>query len=141
MTGLPHHTYMQDIATTLTSWALAPTHWTATTDEDHHLLVAEFHFAAGTSNTRHWPNGVYLTWTHTTGWRLNETPGNTWGTPRSWPLSDSSMTYSDPRQVAADVRARVDHGLDGWEPGPICITGPRYDTEAVATACRAWPTA
>lgn len=140
--ALPHDEYMTAVANALTAYGLEPDQWWSSDDDsgtpDTDRLDGIFQWRTGTANTEHWPHGVYLTWDQYDGWRLIEEGGGR----NMHALSEDSGTYSHPRQIAADVRARFDHGLDGWTPGPICIAGGYYNPAAVQAAVEAWnPTA
>ena len=135
MTDLPHDSYMAAVADALTAWGVTPSQWWTETP-DGEQLDAVFLWDDGTPSPEHWPYGVYLGWDQHAGWQLIEAGG-----PRNVDrLSPDSRTYCDPRQVAADVRARLSHGLDGWAPGPITIDGPRWDTRATQAAVERWET-
>lgn len=136
---LPHSDYMAAVANALTTYDIEPALWWACEDDSGastDRLDGVFQWPADTPTVHpeHWPHGVYLTWDQHDGWRLIEDGGGR----NIHALSEDSRVYCDPRQVAADAHARLTHGLDGWMPGPICIDGPRWDTQATAEAVAAW---
>ncbi|MFF5445505.1 hypothetical protein [Streptomyces sp. NPDC012888] len=136
--ALPHDAYMADVAGQLTAYGLEPEQWWACEDDsgtpDSDRLDGVFQWLPGTASSEHWPHGVYLTWDQYAGWRLIEE-----GEGRAvHALSEDVGVFTHPRQVAADVRARFDHGLDGWSPGPICIAGGHWDPVATRDAVLAW---
>lgn len=127
---LPHDEYMAAVADALAAVGFEPAEWWTAAEDDR--LDAVFQW--DTVSAEHWPHGVYLGWDQHNGWQLIQTGG-----PRNVDrLSPDSRTYSDPRQVAADTRARLTHGLDGWTPGPITITGDRWDDRATRAAVEDW---
>ncbi|KIF00844.1 hypothetical protein PL81_38670 [Streptomyces sp. RSD-27] len=135
---LPHDDYMTAVAGALTAYGLEPDQWWSCEDDsgtpDSDRLDGVFQWRTGTANPEHWPHGVYLTWDQYDGWRLIEEGGGR----TIHVLSEDSRTYSHPRQIAADVRSRFDHGLDGYTPGPICIAGGHWDPKATHDAVLAW---
>lgn len=136
MTDLPHDEYMAAVADALTARGLEPSKWWTTEDDsgaDTDRLDGIFQWPHDVS-PEHWPHGVYLTWDQYDGWRLIEDGGGR----NIYALSEDSGVYSDPRQIAADVKARLTHGLDGWSPGPICIADHHWDTRATHDAVEAW---
>ncbi|MFJ4682038.1 hypothetical protein [Streptomyces sp. NPDC088789] len=140
MTDLPHDEYMAAVADALTACGIAPAQWW-TSEDDSGASTARldgiFQWHTGAADPSHWPHGVYLSWDQYNGWRLIESGGG-----RSiHDLSPDSRIYCDPRQIAADTRARLKHGLDGWSPGPITIDGDRWDTRATMAAVERWETA
>lgn len=136
--NLPHDDYMTAVAHALTAYGLEPEQWWSCEDDsgapDTDRLDGVFQWRSGTADAEHWPHGVYLTWDQYDGWRLIEEGGG-WTIHA---LSPDSGTYSHPRQIAADVRSRFDHGLGGYSPGPICIAGGYYDAAAVQAGVEAW---
>mgnify|MGYP001126741791 CR=1 FL=1 len=136
MADLPHDTYMAAVADALTACGIPPQWWTSEDDSGAGTdrLDAVFRWTGDVVHPEHWPHGVYLSWDQYDGWQLIESDG-----PRNvFGLSQDSLVYCDPRQVAADTHARLRHGPDGWHPGPICIVGPRWDTDATYEAVTAW---
>lgn len=136
---LPHTRYMAAVADALTAYDIEPARWWVSEDDsgaNSDRLDAVFWWPAETPTVRpeHWPHGVYLTWDQHDGWRLIEDGGGR----NIHALSPDSRTYSDPQQIAADTRARLTHGLDGWSPGPVCSSGSRWDARATQDAVRAW---
>lgn len=136
---LPHIDYMTAVADALTAYDIEPALWWACEDDSGastDRLDGVFQWPAGTRTVHpeHWPHGVYLTWDQYDGWRLIEDGGGR----NIHTLSKDSHIYCDPRQVAADAKARLSHGVDGWTPGPVCIDGPRWDTRATYEAVQAW---
>ncbi|HEY9014142.1 MAG TPA: DUF6292 family protein [Gemmatimonadales bacterium] len=130
---LPHDAYMDAVAHALTARGIVLVHWEASlTDDDE--PIPDAYFTWQDAITEEWPHGVYLIWDSCDGWRLVETGGGR----NIYSLSEDSRTYSDPRQVAADVDARITHGMGGWTPGPICIIGDLWDSEATQAAVEAW---
>ncbi|MFE7302775.1 hypothetical protein [Streptomyces sp. NPDC057579] len=90
--------------------------------------------ARGRRAPEHWPHGVYLMWDQYDGWRLIEAGGGR----NIDALSPNSRIYCDLRQVAADVQARLTHGLGGWTPAPICIDGDPWPIQATQAAVERW---
>lgn len=137
MTDLPHDSYMTAVADALTAVGIAPSQWWTSEDDsgaNSDRLDAVFQWHDGAAHPEHWPHGVYLTWDQYDGWRLTEAGGGR----NIHTLSADSRIYCDPRQVAVDVRARLTHGLDGWTPGPICISGAPWDGQAIKAAVEGW---
>lgn len=137
---LPHDEYMAAVARELTAYGIEPERWWAAEDDsgaETDQLNGVFQWGDGVVDPEHWPHGVYLTWDQYDGWRLIEEGDNR----NIYPLSEDSGVTSHPRQIAADVKARLTHGLDGWSPGPICIAdGSGYwDAKAFQEAITAWP--
>lgn len=134
---LPHDEYMDAVAAQLAAYGLEPDQWWSCEDDSGAAtsrLDGIFQWQAGVASSEYWPHGVYLTWDQYDGWRLIEEGGGR----NIHALSEDSGTYSHPRQIAADVRSRFDHGLDGWTPGPICIAGGHWDPVATRDAVLAW---
>ncbi|MFE2601701.1 hypothetical protein ACFXCZ_35405 [Streptomyces sp. NPDC059396] len=134
---LPHDGYMQAVADALAEYGIKPSNWwTGVSDDgrDTAILEAVFQDWPDGVGADEWLHDVLLTWDPYEGWRLIERGGgrNIFG------LSEDSLAYVDPRQVAADTKARLTHGMRGWMPGPICIDGPRWDTRATEAAVDAW---
>jgi Family of unknown function (DUF6292) len=140
MTDLPHDEYMAAVVDALTARGIAPAQWW-TSEDDSGASTARldgvFQWHTGAVDPGHWPHGVYLSWDQYDGWRLIESGGGR----NIYRLSPDSLIYCDPRQVAADVQARLTHGLDGWSPGPICIDGARWDVRPTMAAVERWETA
>lgn len=136
MTDLPHDKYMAAVAEQLACYDLEPDQWWASEDDsgaNTNRLDGVFQWQ--NSASEHWPHGVYLTWDQYDGWRLIENGGGR----NIFPLSPDSGVISHPRQIAADMAARLTHGLEGWSPGPICIAdGPVWDYQAMHDALQAW---
>lgn len=136
---LPHDDYMEAVVDALSARGIPPSQWW-TSEDDSGAATDRLDAVvlwSGIASPDHWPHGVYLTWDQYDGWRLIEEGG----ARTIWALSEDSLTYSDPRQVAADVAARLTHGMDGWTPGPVCIDGPRWDSRATQAAVTRWETA
>lgn len=134
MTALPHDEYMAAVADALAGYGIPPAHWENGVSDDD---IPDAIFTWGNNSSDVWLHGVYLIWDSYNGWRLIENGGGR----NIYDLSEDSRVYTDPRQVAADARARLTHGMDGWMPGPICIDGDRWDTRATQEAVRAWEAA
>lgn len=135
MTDLPHDEYMAAVADELTAYDLKPSQWWTTEDDsgaNTDRLDGIFQWPDEVSPD-HWPHGVYLSWDQYEGWRLIENGGGR----NIYPLSGDSWVYSHPRQIAADMTARLTHGLDGWAPGAICIV-EGWDVLATQKAVEAW---
>lgn len=135
MTDLPHDKYMAAVADALTTYGLEPDQWWASEDDsgaNTDRLDGVFQWR--NSESEHWLGGVYLTWDQYDGWRLIENGGGR----NVSPLSEASGVYADPRQIAADTRARLTHGLDGQYPGPICPADVRWDALATREAVDVW---
>ncbi|AJC62114.1 DUF6292 family protein [Streptomyces sp. 769] len=123
MTNLPHDSYMAAVADALTARGIAPGRWWTSEDDSgasSDLLNAIFQWPEGVAHPEHWPHGVYLTWDQDDGWRLIESDGSR----NIDDLSPDSRVGCDPRQVAADVQARLTHGLGGWTPARSASTEP-----------------
>lgn len=131
MSNLPHDDYMAAVARALRAEDIEPTEWW--TAEEDERLDGVFQWDDGTPRPQHWPHGVYLSWDQRDGWTLIEAGGG----HQVHALPDC-RTYGDPRQVAATVQSRFVHGPDGWAPGPICITGDRWDPCPTQAAVEAW---
>lgn len=130
--NLPHDEYMTAVAAALAAYGVEPTQWW--TSDESGSLDAVFQWEEGTAHPEHWPHGVHLTWDQESGWCLVESGG-----PRNVDrLSPDSRTYGEPLQVAADAHARLTRGPDGRTPGPICMTGNRWDSRPTQAAVERW---
>lgn len=131
---LPHDTYMAAVAIVLTVYGVEPTRWWTAAGSGS--LEATFEWDDSIVR-EHWPHGgVCLTWNQKSGWLLGSG-----GSRRPSALSPDSWAYGDPRQVGADVRARLVHGPGQWTPGPICTGGDHWDPRPTQAAVERWETA
>jgi hypothetical protein len=133
--GLPHGDYMAAVVGELTAVGIAPkTCWAESPDGQQ----LDGYFELDTDSGRpaeNWPDGVGLGWDQYNGWLLISRNG----ARTVYPLSPDSGTYSQPRQIATNVWNRLVHGMDGWMPGPIAMTGEgRFDTESLIRAVKDW---
>ncbi|MFF4219299.1 hypothetical protein [Streptomyces nondiastaticus] len=133
MSDLPHDTCMEVVAQALAAYEIEPRDWW--TEADNEELSATFQgWPDGMVTESAWPHGVFLTRDPDRGWLLVKAGGSR----TVHKLPDVSLIYCDSWQVAADTVARLGHGMDEWEPGPICMDGSHWGTRATHDAVTLW---